>query len=88
LHRVIIIGFNIFRFSEDYSQIIAVMKLGFYKYKFDFFGCTKKWLIINDYYENIYHIIDIENLELKIILKNAKKYLSTYSRNIDDYRSK
>ncbi len=75
----------IIRFSEDYSQIIALVKLGSFIIDTDhYFQSQNKWLIIQ--INTSYHIFDIENLKIKILMKNCEQFNQDKGTLIQDYR--
>ena len=76
----------IIRFSDDYSQIIALVKLGSLIYTDHYFQCQNKWLIIQ--INTSYHIFDIENLKIKIKIQNCEKFNQDKGTLIQDYRYK
>ncbi len=60
----------VFKFSEDYSQIISVMKLGYIKDVYYIFKTLDNLITMKT--KSSYHIIDIENFKLKMQLTNLE----------------
>jgi hypothetical protein len=52
----------VFKFSEDYSQILYVLNIGFIKDVEYYFKTQNKFLAIKT--KSSYHIFDFENLKL------------------------
>ena len=75
------------RFSEDYSQIVAVKKLGYDDIEIHhYFQSQNKWLIIR--MNTSYHIFDIENLKLKMLITNCEELDLDNGSIIQDYQYK